>query len=80
MPEPCTLPSLDGCQKRFLWSHNEAVFAPHRVIGLELQIGDAEKIFQALGFKSLDPFFSRVSKQVPSFASVDEDGGDKRSV
>ena len=21
MPEPCKLPSLDSCQKRFLWTH-----------------------------------------------------------
>ena len=37
-------------------------FAPHPVIGLVLQGGDAEKFPQALGFKSLDSFF-RVSKQ-----------------
>ena len=24
MPEPCKFPSLDSCQKRFLWTHKEA--------------------------------------------------------
>ena len=26
MPEPCTLPSLDSCQKRFLWIHKGVGF------------------------------------------------------
>ena len=34
MPEPCKFPSLDSCQKRFLWTHEEADRAPHPVVGL----------------------------------------------
>ena len=46
------------------------------VVGLVLQVGDAEKFSQALGFKGLDPFL-RVSKQGPCFTALEEDGGDK---
>ena len=34
MPEPCRFPSLDSCQKRFLWTHKEADLAPQPVVGL----------------------------------------------
>ena len=44
MSEPCKFPSLDSCQKRFLWTHKEVDLAPHPVVGLVLQIGDTEKI------------------------------------
>ena len=77
MPEPCKFPSLDSCQKRFLWTHKEVDLAPHPVVGLALQLEDAEKIPQAFGFEGLDPFF-RVSKQGPCFIAIEEDGGDKR--
>ena len=60
-PEPCKFPSLNSCQKRFLWTHKEVDLVPHPVVGLVLEVGDAEKFSQALSFKSLDPF-SRVSK------------------
>ena len=73
MPEPCKFPSLDSCQKRFLWSHKGVDLAPHPVVGLVLQVGDVEKFPQALGFEILDPFF-RVSKQGPCFTAVEEDG------
>ena len=43
MPEPCKFPSLDTCQKRFLWTHKEVDLAPHSVVGLVLQVGDMEK-------------------------------------
>ena len=33
MPEPCEFPSLDSCQKRFLWTHKEVDHAPHPVFG-----------------------------------------------
>ena len=49
---------------------------PHPVIGLVLQVGNVEKFPQALGFKSLDPFFS--CKQGPCFKALEENGGDKR--
>ena len=41
MTKPCELPSLDSCQKRFLWAHKEVDLAPHPVVGLVLQVGDA---------------------------------------
>ena len=56
MPEPCKFLSLDNCQKRFLWTHEGVDLAPHPVVGLVLQVGDAEKFLQALGFKGLHPF------------------------
>ena len=36
LPRPCKFPSLDGCQKRFLWTHKEDDLAPHPVVGLLL--------------------------------------------
>ena len=51
----------------------------HPVVGLVLQVGDAEKFPQALGFESLDPFL-RVSEQGPCFTAIEEDGDDKRFV
>ena len=77
--EPCKFPSPDSCQKRFFWTYKRVDLAPHSVVGLMLQVGDAEKFHQTLGFKSLDPFF-RVSKQGPCFTAMEEDGGDKRLV
>ena len=79
MPEPCRFPSLDSCQKRFLWTHKGVDLAPHPVVGLVFQVGDAEQFPQALDFEGLDPFF-RVSKQGACSTAVEEDGGDKRLV
>ena len=60
MPKPCKFPSLDSCEKRFLdRNHKEVDFAPHPIIGLVHQVGDAEKCPQAVGFESLGPFFSQ---------------------
>ena len=53
----CMIPSLDSCQKRFLWTPKEVDRTSHPVIVLELEVGDVEKFPQALGFKSLDPLF-----------------------
>ena len=50
MPEPCKFPSLDSRLKRFLWNHKEVDLAPHPIVGLVLQVGDAEKFPRALGF------------------------------
>ena len=50
---PCEFPSLDSCQKRFLWTHKEVDLAPYPVVGLA---GDAEKFPQKLGLQSLDLF------------------------
>ena len=79
-PEPRNLPSLDSCQKRFLWTHEKVDLAPHRVVGLVLQVGDTEKFPHALGFEGLDPFFFRVSQRGPCFTAIEEDGGDTRLV
>ena len=46
---------LNSCQKRFLWTHKEVDLAPHPVVCLVLQVGDAKKFPQVLGFESLDP-------------------------
>ena len=78
-PEPCKFPSLDNCQKRFLRTHMGVDLALHPVVGLVLQVGDAEKFPHALGFESLDPLF-RVSKHGPFFTAIEEDGGDRRLV
>ena len=52
MPEPCQFPSLDSCQKRFLWTHKEVDLASHQVVGRVVQLGDAEKFPQVLGFEA----------------------------
>ena len=57
-------------------THKEADLALHPVVGVVLQVGDAEKFPQALGFESQDPFFG-VSKQGPCFTAREENGGDK---
>ena len=54
--EPCKFPSLDSCLKRSLWTHKAVELAPHPVVGLVLQVGDAEKFPKALGFENLDLF------------------------
>ena len=77
--EPCKFPSLDSCQKKFLWTHKEVDLAPQPVVGLVLQVGDAEKFPQALGYERLDPFY-RVSKQGQCFTAVEENGGDNRLI
>ena len=78
IPKPCKFLSLDSCQKWFLWTHKEVDLASHPVVGLVLQVGDVKKFPQALGFKSLDPFFSQQVGSV--FTAIEEDGGDKRLV
>ena len=74
MPEPCKFPSLDSCQERFLWTHKGVALTPHPVVGLVLQVGDAEKFPQALVFEGLNPF-PRVSKQDLCFTAIEEDRG-----
>ena len=56
MPEPCKFPSLDTCQKRFLWTHKEVDLASSRWYCV-LQVGDAEKFPQALGFERVNSLF-----------------------
>ena len=81
MPKLCKFPSLDSCQKRFLWTHKEVDRAPHPVIGLVLQARDAGKSPQALGTENLDLFFFfRFNRQGPCFTAIEENGGDKKLV
>ena len=77
MPEPRKCPSFDSYQKRFLRTHKEVDLAPHPVLGLVFQVGNAEKFSQSFRFKSLGPFF-RVSQQGPCFTAVEENGDVKR--
>ena len=53
-----------------MWTHKRVYLAPHPAVSLVLQVGDAEKFPQALGFGGLDPFL-RVSKQGPRFAATE---------
>ena len=56
MSEPCRFPSLDRCQKRFLWTNKEVDLASHLVVSLVLKIADWAKCPQTMGLESLDPF------------------------
>ena len=81
MREPCKFPSPDSCQKRFQYTHKEVDLAPHPVVDLVSQAGDAEKFLKHLVSKAwIIFFFFRISKQGPCFTAIDEDGGDKRLV
>ena len=73
MPEPCKFPSLDSFRKKWLCTRKGVDLAPDTVVGLVLQVGDAEKLRQALGFEGLDTF-PRVSKQGPCFTTIGDDG------
>ena len=59
MSEPCKFSSFDSCWQRFLWTHKEVGHALHPVVGLVLQLGDAEKFLQAFRFENLDFFQSQ---------------------
>ena len=48
MPKPCKFPSLDSCQKRFLWTHKGVDPALCPVNGLMFQVGDVGKFAHAL--------------------------------
>ena len=62
MPEPCKFPSLDSCQKRFLWTQKEDNLTPHPIVGHVLQVADAEKFLQAFRIESLGPFSQNVQE------------------
>ena len=47
MPGPCKFPSLDICQKKFLWTHKEV----DQIVSLVLQVGDTGEFLHALGFR-----------------------------
>ena len=69
--------SLKMFLKRLPWTRSEVDHAPHPVVGLVLQVRDAEKFPHAVGFEGLDHLF-RVSQQGPCFTATEEDGGEKR--
>ena len=71
MPELCEFSSLDSRQKRLLWAHKKVDCAPHPVVGIVLQVGNAEKFPHALGFESLDLFSESASR-----VRVSRHGGD----
>ena len=76
IPEPCKVLCLDSRQERFPLAQEEVHLAPHPVVGLVLQVRDAEKFSQAHGFECFYLFFS-VSKQGPCFTAIEEEGSDK---
>ena len=78
MPEPCKFPSLDSCQTRFLWTDKEVDLALHPVVGLVLQIGDAEKFSRARWCQKPGFFFFQTQQASPCFTAIEEDGYDKR--
>ena len=78
IPEPCQFPSLDSCQKRLQWTHEEADLPSHPVVGLVFQVGDAEKFPSALGFESMDPFFLQSQQARSIFYSRRTRCSDKR--
>ena len=59
-----------------MWTHKEVDSAPHPVICLVLQIGDAEKFLQALGLKSLNLLLSQ--QEGPCLIATEQGVGDKR--
>ena len=73
MPEPCRFPSLDSCQKRFLWTHKGVDLAMHPAVRLVLQ-GDVEEFPQAW------ILFSSEQQAGSMFTAIEEGGGDKRLV
>ena len=74
--DPCKVPSFHSCQKRFLWNQKKVGLAPHPVVGLVLQVGVTENFLRHLVSKAW--ILVSVSKQGPSFTTIEEDGGDKR--
>ena len=71
MSERCEFLVFHSCQKGVLWAHKAVDLAPHPVVALVYQVGNAEKFPRALGFESLDPFL-RVSKQESMYHSQRE--------
>ena len=78
LPELYEFPSLDSCQKRFLWNYREVDCAPQPGVYLVLQAGDGEKFPKALGIESVDPLQS--ASRISVSQATEEDGGDMRLV
>ena len=79
MPEPCKFPSIDSCQKRFLWTHKEVDLALHPDVGLVLQVEDVEKFHRAFGSEGLGPLH-RVKQAGSMFHSHRVGWSDKRLI
>ena len=62
MPKPCKFLSPDSLPEKVPVDLKAVDLAVHPVIGLVLQVVDADKFPQVLGFESLDPLFQ--SQQV----------------
>ena len=75
MPEPCECPSLDSCQKRFLWAHKELDLALHSVVGLALGVGDA--VFSHICLGSLNVLSESASRVDPQHTAREEGADDK---
>ena len=58
MPEPCKFPSLNSCEKRFLWTHKEADLAPHPVVVLSSNCRRCGEVSLYIWFRK--PRFSEV--------------------
>ena len=54
-PKPCEFPSLDSCQKGFLWVKKESNLGLHPVFGLVLPVREVG-FSQAFGLKTMDLF------------------------
>ena len=78
MPEPWKFPSLDSCQKRFLWTHMDVDLALHPVAGLCSKQVIQRSFFMGLVSKAWILF--SVSSHGPCFTAVEEDESDKRLV
>ena len=78
-PEPCKFPSLDSCQKRFLWTHKGVDLAPHPVVKSCAPSRRCGEVPSGIWFRKHGPFIG-VIKQGPCFTAIEDDGGDKRLV
>ena len=79
MLKPYEILSLDGCPKRFLWTHKKVHLVLHLAVCFVLQAGYAEEfLWHLLGFQSLALF--SVSKQGPCLTAIQQNEGDKRLV
>ena len=66
MPEPREFACHDSCQKGFLRAHRGVDLVPHLVVGLVLQVGDAESFFS--GTWSRKPPSSSQNQQAGSLS------------
>ena len=74
--KPRQLPSPDGCQEKFLGTHEAPEQAPHTVTGVVLSVRNAERFPQASGLQCLDS--SLVVRQYSTcLTSVEQDGGNQ---